>query len=91
MATELQVPHVGESIYEVTIGEWLKGEGDYVQQDEPIVPLETDKASLDVMVKISEVETMDPENEDDRPKEPVMMKSVTIVLLKNRVLNIKKL
>jgi len=48
MATELQVPHVGESIYEVTIGEWLKGEGDYVQQDEPIVALETDKASLDV-------------------------------------------
>ena len=48
MATELQVPHVGESIYEVTIGEWLKGEGDYVKQDEPIVALETDKASLDV-------------------------------------------
>ena len=27
MAVELKVPSVGESIYEVTIGEWLKGEG----------------------------------------------------------------
>ena len=48
MAVELQVPHVGESIYEVTIGEWLKGEGAFVTLDEPVVALETDKASLEV-------------------------------------------
>lgn len=48
MALELKVPSVGESIYEVTIGEWLKGPGDWVEKDEPIVALETDKASLEV-------------------------------------------
>ena len=48
MPVELKVPHVGESIYEVTIGEWLKGEGEFVQRDEPVVALETDKASLEV-------------------------------------------
>ncbi|MGE0710251.1 MAG: 2-oxoglutarate dehydrogenase complex dihydrolipoyllysine-residue succinyltransferase [Planctomycetota bacterium] len=48
MPVELLVPHVGESIYEVTIGEWLKGEGELVRADEPVVALETDKASLDV-------------------------------------------
>jgi 2-oxoglutarate dehydrogenase E2 component (dihydrolipoamide succinyltransferase) len=53
MSTELKVPHVGESIYEVTIGEWFKQAGDYVNQDEPIVALETDKASLDVGAPVS--------------------------------------
>ncbi|MCA8920850.1 MAG: 2-oxoglutarate dehydrogenase complex dihydrolipoyllysine-residue succinyltransferase [Planctomycetes bacterium] len=48
MAVELKVPSVGESIYEVTIGEWLKGEGDYVAKDEALVALETDKASLEL-------------------------------------------
>lgn len=53
MAVELQVPHVGESIYEVTIGEWLKGEGSFVTLDEPIVALETDKASLEVPAPVT--------------------------------------
>ncbi|MEZ6188341.1 MAG: 2-oxoglutarate dehydrogenase complex dihydrolipoyllysine-residue succinyltransferase [Planctomycetota bacterium] len=48
MTVELKVPSVGESIYEVTIGEWLKGEGDYVSKDEALVALETDKASLEL-------------------------------------------
>ena len=48
MAVELKVPSVGESIYEVTIGEWLKGVGDYVAKDEALVALETDKASLEL-------------------------------------------
>jgi len=48
MSVEVKVPSVGESIYEVTIGDWLKGEGDWVDKDEPLVALETDKASLEV-------------------------------------------
>ena len=48
MAIELKVPSVGESISEVTIGEWLKSEGEWVEKDEPVVALETDKASLEV-------------------------------------------
>jgi 2-oxoglutarate dehydrogenase E2 component (dihydrolipoamide succinyltransferase) len=48
MAVEVKVPSVGESVYEVTIGEWLKAEGDFVKADEPVVALETDKASVEV-------------------------------------------
>ena len=48
MPVELKVPEVGESITEVFIGEWLKSEGDSVEQDEALVEVETDKATLEV-------------------------------------------
>ncbi len=48
MTTELRIPNVGESIQEVQIGHWLKHEGDHVDEDENVVELETDKASLEL-------------------------------------------
>lgn len=48
MAVDLVVPSVGESITEVQIGRWLKGEGESVSEDEPVVELESDKATLDL-------------------------------------------
>jgi 2-oxoglutarate dehydrogenase E2 component (dihydrolipoamide succinyltransferase) len=48
MAVEVKVPSVGESVFEVTIGEWLKAEGEFVERDQPVVALETDKASVEV-------------------------------------------
>ncbi|MBW7917350.1 MAG: dihydrolipoamide succinyltransferase, partial [Trueperaceae bacterium] len=48
MATDVKVPSAGESISEVFIGAWLKQPGDRVEVDEPVVELETDKATLDV-------------------------------------------
>jgi 2-oxoglutarate dehydrogenase E2 component (dihydrolipoamide succinyltransferase) len=39
---------VGESINEVEIGDWLKMEGEPVDQDEPVVVLETEKATIDL-------------------------------------------
>ncbi|MGN6820913.1 MAG: 2-oxoglutarate dehydrogenase complex dihydrolipoyllysine-residue succinyltransferase [Sphingomonas sp.] len=48
MATEVNVPVLGESIVEATVGEWLKQPGDPVKQDEPIVSLETDKVAVEV-------------------------------------------
>ncbi len=48
MATEVNVPVLGESIVEATVGEWLKQPGDPVRQDEPIVSLETDKVAVEV-------------------------------------------
>ncbi len=45
---EVKVPSVGESIQEVQIGQWLKGEGDWVARDDNIVDLETEKASVQV-------------------------------------------
>ena len=48
MAIELKVPSVGESITEVQMGEWLKGEGDAVSRDEVIAKIETDKVTVDL-------------------------------------------
>jgi 2-oxoglutarate dehydrogenase E2 component (dihydrolipoamide succinyltransferase) len=48
MAVELSIPQAGESITEVQIGEWLKQEGDYVRQDELVVEIESDKASMEL-------------------------------------------
>jgi len=48
MATEINVPTLGESVTEGTIGEWLKQPGDAVAVDEPICSLETDKVAVEV-------------------------------------------
>ncbi len=50
---EVKVPEVGESITEVFIGAWLKNEGETVLKDEPLVEIETDKATLEVPAPIS--------------------------------------
>ena len=43
----MKVPTIGESITEVTLSQWLKGNGDYVSLDEPICEFESDKATLE--------------------------------------------
>lgn len=48
MNIELKIPDVGESVREIQIGRWLKEEGATVKQDEDLVELETDKASLEL-------------------------------------------
>ena len=48
MAVELIVPSVGESITEVEIGDWLKKQGEAVNQDEPVVVIETEKVSVEL-------------------------------------------
>ncbi|GAB3327173.1 2-oxoglutarate dehydrogenase complex dihydrolipoyllysine-residue succinyltransferase [Marivirga atlantica] len=48
MSLEIKVPEVGESITEVTIASWLKKDGDYVEQDEIIAELESDKATFEL-------------------------------------------
>ncbi len=48
MKIELTVPAIGESITEVEIGAWLKGEGDPVAKDEPVVALESEKATVEL-------------------------------------------
>jgi 2-oxoglutarate dehydrogenase E2 component (dihydrolipoamide succinyltransferase) len=53
MAVELRVPEVGESIKEVQIGSWLKGEGDRVERDEAVVEIESDKATLELPAPVS--------------------------------------
>src|SRR6266568_636393 len=48
MAIELKIPEVGESITEVEIGGWLKKKGDAVKKDEPVVTLESEKATVEL-------------------------------------------
>ena len=48
MALKILIPTVGESITEVQVGEWLKSPGELVRKDEPIVEIETDKATVEV-------------------------------------------
>lgn len=48
MSYELKVPQTGESITEVQVGDWLKSEGDVLERDEPVVVLETDKATVEL-------------------------------------------
>jgi 2-oxoglutarate dehydrogenase E2 component (dihydrolipoamide succinyltransferase) len=45
---EVKVPTVGESINEVTLIKWLKKDGDYVERDEVIAELESEKATFEV-------------------------------------------
>ena len=45
---EMKVPQVGESITEVTLGSWLKNDGDFVQLDEVLVEIESDKATFEL-------------------------------------------
>ena len=48
MSLEIKVPTVGESITEVTLSQWLKQDGDYVEMDENIAELESDKATFEL-------------------------------------------
>ena len=48
MATEINVPTLGESVTSATVGRWMKHEGDPVAADEPLVELETDKVTVEV-------------------------------------------
>ncbi|MET0635364.1 MAG: 2-oxoglutarate dehydrogenase complex dihydrolipoyllysine-residue succinyltransferase [Chitinophagaceae bacterium] len=48
MAIDIKVPTVGESISEVTLLKWTKKDGDYVERDEVIAELESEKATFEV-------------------------------------------
>jgi 2-oxoglutarate dehydrogenase E2 component (dihydrolipoamide succinyltransferase) len=48
MTANIVVPALGESVTEATVAKWLKGQGDPVKADEPLLELETDKVTLEV-------------------------------------------
>src|SRR6478609_2439393 len=45
---DIKVPTIGESISEVTLLKWVKKDGDYVERDEVIAELESEKATFEV-------------------------------------------
>lgn len=66
--TDIVIPNVGESVAEVTIAQWMVAAGDSVKKDDPIVEIETDKASQELVapedgviseILIAEGETVD--------------------------------
>ena len=48
MSTEIKVPVVGESITEVTVAQWMKSDGDFVEMDEVICEMESEKATFEL-------------------------------------------
>jgi pyruvate/2-oxoglutarate dehydrogenase complex dihydrolipoamide acyltransferase (E2) component len=51
MAIELKVPSPGESISEVQISKWMKSDGDFVEKDEEIAEIDSDKATLTLVAE----------------------------------------
>lgn len=52
---DIKIPPVGESISEVTLSRWIKSNGDYVEMDEIIAELESDKATFELTAEQSGV------------------------------------
>lgn len=53
MSVKIIVPAAGESVTEADISTWYKSDGDFVEMDEALVELETDKASLDLNAEVA--------------------------------------
>ena len=53
MSVEITIPSPGESITEVTLGPWHKQDGEWVEQDETLVEIESDKVTLEVPASTS--------------------------------------
>lgn len=58
MILEMKVPSPGESIKEVEIATWLVKDGDYVEKDEAIAEVDSDKATLDLPAEASGIITL---------------------------------
>lgn len=58
MILEMKVPSPGESITEVEIAEWLVKDGDYVEKDQPIAEVDSDKATLELPAEESGIITL---------------------------------
>ena len=48
MATDIVVPNIGESVTEGVVASWLKKPGDWVERDETVLELETDKITMEI-------------------------------------------
>ncbi|WP_108424966.1 2-oxoglutarate dehydrogenase complex dihydrolipoyllysine-residue succinyltransferase [Flagellimonas amoyensis] len=58
MVLEMKVPSPGESITEVEIAEWLVADGDYVEKDQAIAEVDSDKATLELPAEESGIITL---------------------------------
>ncbi len=64
MILEMKVPSPGESITEVEIAEWLVSDGDYVEKDQTIAEVDSDKATLELPAEQAGIITLKAEEGD---------------------------
>ena len=64
MILEMKVPSPGESITEVEIAQWLVNDGDYVEKDQAIAEIDSDKATLELPAEESGIITLKAEEGD---------------------------
>jgi len=64
MILEMKVPSPGESITEVEIAQWLVADGDYVEKDQAIAEVDSDKATLELPAEESGIVTLKAEEGD---------------------------
>ena len=64
MILEMKVPSPGESITEVEIAQWLVADGDYVEKDQAIAEVDSDKATLELPAEVSGIITLKAEEGD---------------------------
>ncbi|MFK2819321.1 2-oxoglutarate dehydrogenase complex dihydrolipoyllysine-residue succinyltransferase [Flavobacteriaceae sp. LMIT009] len=64
MILEMKVPSPGESITEVEIAQWLVEDGDYVEKDQAIAEVDSDKATLELPAEVSGTITLKAEEGD---------------------------
>jgi 2-oxoglutarate dehydrogenase E2 component (dihydrolipoamide succinyltransferase) len=64
MILEMKVPSPGESITEVEIAQWLVADGDYVEKDQAIAEVDSDKATLELPAEESGIITLKAEEGD---------------------------
>lgn len=64
MILEMKVPSPGESITEVEIAQWLVVDGDYVEKDQAIAEVDSDKATLELPAEVSGTITLKAEEGD---------------------------
>ena len=64
MILEMKVPSPGESITEVEIAQWLVADGDYVEKDQAVAEVDSDKATLELPDEVSGTITLKAEEGD---------------------------
>ena len=66
MPVDITIPSPGESIPEVTLGPWHKSAGDWVEKDETLVEIESDKVTLEVPAPEAGVLSIDAQEGEEK-------------------------
>jgi len=81
MILEMKVPSPGESITEVEIAEWLVQDGDYVEKDQAIAEVDSDKATLELPAEASGIITLaDADGNRYEEGDPVVVGAVVCLI-----------